>query len=320
MFLEFPNVLSAMSVAIAALYILCIVALPSFALAVYVRAPGERLNRLFALLALGLWAWVTSLFAFNLPVTRPETLLLGRLNFAVAVPTVTLGLCFISVLAGRPLRYARLIWAETSVLAAVSLLTAWVDKAELIVGGQHLTVYGPGFPLYLLHVVGYVAAILWTAFRPPQHTGRETKEQLSFLGYGILGTAAVSLVTNAILPYFFGNFKFIHVGTVSTVIFLAAASAAVVSHHLFNVHLIIRMTFIFGGLIALALGLYQLALASLVHLLPISNASDRGTAATFIVLVINAFTLDALKNWLGGFADRLSRESRKTVQPAGAKA
>lgn len=295
-----------MSALAAALYCLCLVFLVGFAVFVLVKDPRSRLHRHFAWLLLALLGWVASLFAFNLETSPAQLLWLGRFNFAAVVFAVTLGYAFVCGVARRwPVPAPAWLWAAAAGLAALTLLTPLVDRAELVVSGQHITLYGPLFPLYLLHVLALLGAALFVAFHPPPRLPAEIRSQLRLIGSGGLATGAVALVTNVLLPYAFGNFALIHVGTLSTILFLAAVGDAVFVHHLFDVRLVVRAAFVYAGLVALALELYQLALSFLAHLLPLGNAAERTYAATTLVLVVNAFTQKPVKRWLERLVDRL---------------
>jgi hypothetical protein len=101
-----------------------------------------------------------------------------------------------------------------------------------------------------------------------------------------------------LLPYFWADFAFINVGTISTILFLAAAGYAVFEEHLFKLHVVIRATFVYGGLIALALELYNLVLGFLAKLLPLGDSTERDFAATGLVLVISAFSQQPFSRWM----------------------
>lgn len=291
-----------MSVLAAALYSLCLLALAGFALFVFVRNPRGPLNQTFLLLSLSLLGWVASLFAFSLPSfdtqNAPGLLLLGRFNFACIVLAVTLGCLFVRQVARHSRPFPLWLWLETLLLTALTLFTPLVDKAELVTNGHHSTLYGPLFPLYVLHILAWLIAALWTAFRPVSQRSRQTIQQLHLIGGGILATAAVALVTNALLPYAFADFRFIHVGTLSTLLFLLCVGYAVFVLHLFSIRVLVKMTFIFAGLVTLALEVYQLALGFLAHLLPFGDPAQRSLAATLIALSVNAFTHEPVKRWL----------------------
>jgi len=306
---------------LAALYSLCLLLLTAFSLYVFCRNPHSRLNRYFALLALALLGWVASLFAFNFPLGSGALLWVGRLNFACIVFVATLGFLFVQAIPVtkaaiketvaemlRRHRTALWLWAETALLGAVTLLTPLVDQAESVRHGQHLTLYGPLFALYMAHVLLLLGAAIFRAFCPPQDTPPEARGQLALIGGGFLATAAVTLVTNVVLPYAFQDFRLIHIGTLSTILFLAAAGYAVFARHLFNVRVIVRAAFVYAGLIALALELYQLAVTSLAHPLPFGDAADRGFAATAVALVINAFTQQPVRRWVERIIDAYYRK------------
>jgi len=127
------------------------------------------------------------------------------------------------------------------------------------------------------------------------------------VGAGILATAIVGVTADIILPYGYGNFRFINAGPLSTVLFLAAIGYAVFAAHLFSIRVIIRAAFVYAGLITLALELYQLAVTFLARLLPFGDAAERGFAATAIALIVNAFTQQPVRKWLERAIDGLAR-------------
>ncbi len=306
-----------MSALLAALYTLCLLLLTGIAFFVFLKNPRSALHQSFALLALALLGWVASLFAFDFPTAFPSgssaLLLLGRFNFACIVLAVPLTFRFVRLIGRRPAGLMLpWLWLETLLLAGLTLLTPLVDRAELVRAGQHVTVYGPLFPLYLLHVLVFLGLSLRMAFRSSPGTSHETQGQGRLIGVGILATGAVALITNVLLPYAFGNFTLIHVGTLSTLLFLAAVGDAVFVHHLFSIRLIVRAAFVYAGLIALALELYSLAVSFLAHLLPFGDPAERSFAATALALIVNAFTQRPVRAWLERFMDHSVFHDRRT--------
>jgi hypothetical protein len=306
-----------MSLLVASLYLLCLAFLFGSALYVWSRDPFVRLNASYAALAAALLGWVGTLFLFSSNSPGTGLLWLGRANFAAAVLIAPAALSFVRALArSRPSRIDTWIWLEGLALALLSLLTGAVDRAEAITGAQHVTSYGPLFPLYIAHLVAYAVAALVTAFRATPALPREVRTQLRLVGVGILATGAVGIVANAVLPYFYGDFRFIDAGTLSTIFFLAAVAYAATIHHLFDVRVLVRATLVYGVLVAFAVELYQVAVESLTRLLPLGDAAGQHVAAAAVALTINAFTHEPLRKLLEQLADRLLvRKVRRHSSP-----
>lgn len=288
----------------AALYLLCLASLFGSALFVYSRNPRARLNAHYALLALALLTWVGTLFVFGSLPQGQTLLVVGRASFAAAALVATASCLFVAELASRRLTYRKAIWLETAFLVLLSLATPLVDRAETVLRGQHQTAFGTLFAFYVVHVVAYLAGAVVLAFLPPRGGTDRTRRQLRLVGSGILATALVGVTANIVLPYGYGDFRFIHVGTLSTILLLIAVAYAVFAYHLFSIRVIVRATFVLAGLLALALEMYGLVLSFLAHLLPLGNPQERGFTATALVLVVNAFTQEPVRRWLERLIDR----------------
>ncbi len=107
------------------------------------------------------------------------------------------------------------------------------------------------------------------------------------------------------------DYRFIHVGPLSTIIFLGLVAYAVSVHHLFNVRILVRSTVVFAVLIGVFLEFYRIAVDALAHLLPLQDAAERQIAATAVALIVNAFSHEALKHWLDHLIDRTITRHRK---------
>ena len=287
-----------MTLLTASLYLLCVALLFASALFVYSRNPRSRLNASYALLALALLGWVGTLFVFGSLPAGQTLLLVGRANFAAAALVAAASCLFVAELAGRRRTYLNAALLETALIVLASLGTPLVDRAETILAGQHATTYGPLFAFYIVHVAAYLAGAVILAFRPPPGTADRTQRQLRLVGAGILATAVIGVTANIILPYWYGDFRFIHVGTLSTILLLIAVAYAVFVHHLFKVRVIVRKALVYAALISVALEVYQVAVGFLADLLPFSDAVERHFAATAVALVVHASTQASLRSWL----------------------
>ena len=295
-----------MSPIVADLYILCCIFLIAFGVYVYRQDPLGRANRLFAWLSLALLGWVGTLFAFSLIVSPDPLLIVGRLNFAAMAVVVPLAYLFTRTIAGRSLRRLRYLWIETWLMVLTTVVSPWIDRVETISSnGTHITTYGILFPIYVIHILTYVGAALFVAFDSRARRVPEQKVQLTAIGIGILATTAIALTTNLVLPYWFGDFALINVGTISTILFLGAAGYAAFAYHLFDVHVFVRATVVYAGFISLALELYNIALHFLGSLIPLADRNARNFAATSLVIVFSAFTEAPIRAWLNKMIGRV---------------
>ena len=282
---------------------------------------GRAAQSLFFPLALSLLLWQLTLF-WEARTTQPELQLgLGRVNFAAVSLAVYLAYRFVQEVALPSSPLPSPAWScwlltflriEAAALTLLTLLTPLVDEAESVVGGHPVTHFGPLFPLYLLHVLGYLAAALLTAFRARRRTTVPSwRGQLRLIGSGTLATGGVSLFTNALLPYGYGDFRFCHVGTLSTFFFLLAVAYAVFAHGLFELRLVVRATLVYGILLTLVLGAYGSAVFVTTQYLTGAAGADKLTQ--FVVLLI-AFSFDPLRRFLEEKADGLlfTQNNRRT--------
>lgn len=264
-----------------------------------------RLRRSFFLLALSLLLWQLTLF-LEIRIAWPGAQLwLGRTNFAAIVFVVYFALRFVQEVpttdAKRASSLAFWLLAETSLLAILTLLTPLVSAEERVESGQAITTYGPLFPLYLLHALGYLVATLILAFWERCQAERvSVRRQLTLISSGMFATGSIAFVTNAWFPYLYRDFRFCNLGALSTLLFVLAIAYATFLHRLFDLRILLRETLVYGILLAFVLGAYS----STVFLITQYLTDDTGKVTQFVVLLI-AFSFDPLRRFLEAKADRL---------------
>ncbi len=117
-------------------------------------------------------------------------------------------------------------------------------------------------------------------------------------------------MSNALLPYGFGDFRFCDVGTLSTLCFVLAVAYATFIHGLFDLRVILRETLVYGVLLAFVLGTYSSAVFVVTQYL----TNSAGKLTQFAVLLI-AFSLDPLRRFLEKKTDRLLFGRREAKNP-----
>ncbi|WP_395091444.1 histidine kinase N-terminal 7TM domain-containing protein [Armatimonas sp.] len=239
------------------LYALCSLVLAGTSIFLLVREGRSPVVRWFVASCLALLVWVVTLFLFSRSDDPSYILLVGRANFAAVSLAVYFGFRFVKSVAALPARSSDtwLLWLSVTI-SIVAATTPWIDKVELVgvgIAGGHETIYGPLFVLYVAHVVGMLAATLWLAFRSSDRVASPHRDQLLLLGWGTLATGVVSLLTNALLPYTFDDFRWIDIGPLSTLLFLLAVAYAVIRHQLFDIRVFVRRAVVLGVALSLVL-------------------------------------------------------------------
>jgi hypothetical protein len=288
---------------VALLYYVCFLLLAGLAIFIALRGnrrrgPRTGLRCTFCLLAFSLLLWLLTLFLEVRMSVPAAQLWLGRINFAAVVFAATLALRFVQQVPPKAptpkSSWSAWLLAETWLLGAVTLLTPLVDAAERVEAGRAITTFGPLFPIYLLHVLVCLGAALGLALREWRRAAdRLVRRQLALIGLGVLATGGVAVITNALLPYGFGDFRFCDLGTLSTLLFVLAVAYATFIHGLFDLQVVLRETLVYGILMAFVLGAYS----SAVFVISQHLTSSAGKLTQFAVLLI-AFSVDPLRRFL----------------------
>lgn len=253
--------------------------------------------------------WLGTLYEFNRQADTPFLTTLGRLNFAVSAFIVLFGFLFVREITDLQHKKHRgwlspLLIEQTITLAAITLFTPWVDASEHIVNGQHTTVFGSLFPLYLAHMGLYIAGALAVAFLVGRRASKKTRSQLTIIGLGILVTSVIAVVTNLLLPYLFGYFALQEVGALSTLALLSALAYAISMHQLFDVRVIIKRTFVYTMLLGTVFAIYSSFVFLFTQVVQNGAAlSGANFFASMIAAVVIGLTLEPLRKWLDARTD-----------------
>jgi hypothetical protein len=286
---------------------------------VWLRDTKSTLHRRYALTALSLLGWVATLDLFYRASDPALVLGLGRANFAFAALAPAFGYLLVRSLAdtnghkrvwpkqgtGPAVTKSMVLIGETVLVAALSAFTPLIDQAELVHAGQHgrhLTVYGPLFPVYVLHILGYLGMSARLAFQARSHEAIGAgRDRLTLVGAGVVATGLVGVIADIVLPYGFNDFRYTDAGPLSTALFLLAIGYAVLKHRLFDLRRFVRKTVVIGLLGSLALAAYG---AVVVLATERFAGSGSGTLTRFSVLAI-ALSFNPLQRALEQKVDKL---------------
>jgi hypothetical protein len=296
------------------LYSLCALLLSGGSLYLALREKTNPAIRPFIGICLSLLVWLVTLFLFLRSNDPGFILWVGRANFASVSLAVYFGWRFVRAVAGKleshwqnPLLYLSVLFA------ILSAFTPLIDKLEVVgsgVAGRHETIYSPLFLPYALHIVGLLVATVYEAFKGSRLLVRhhQRRDQLLLLGWGILATGTIGLVSNVVLPYVFGNFQWIDFGPLSTLLFLSAVAYAVVRHELFDIRVLLRKTLVLG----IALSLVLAAYSALILIATDKLASSESGGLTRFGMLLLAFSFDPVRRFIEKRIDRLLFSERRS--------
>ena len=288
-----------MTLLIAGLYYLCFLTLTGLAIFIYRKNPSARLNRYFALFALTTLGWLVTLYFFNRTPDTPALTIWGRANFAFAASFVVFNYLYLPEIARKQARHTKWILLQTGSLVLITLFTGWIDEVEHLQNGQHVTEFGPLFPLYIAHIIGYVGAALYLTFFANRKASQKIRNQLSIIGLGIFLMAIIAMLTNLLLPYFLKVFALQEVGALSIIALLGTIAYAISAHQLFDIRIIIRRTVVFTALFILIVIAYS-ALALLLRgaLLGDPVSDTKTNIVNLVTICIIGFAIEPLRKWL----------------------
>lgn len=287
------------------LYYACFIVLISLTAFVFQKNPKDWLNRYFALLALSIFGWLITLYFFNRTVESPLLIIIGRANFTFPLFIVLFNSLFLPYVIRRNNRFTGVLVTETLVLALITQFSGLVDYSEHIKSGQHITVFGPLFYLYTLHIALYLLSAIYFTFLSKNKTTRKEQGQLAIIGIGTIIMASIAFTTNIVLPYGFNIFKFQELGALSTIAIIISFTYAITMQHLFDVKIIIRKTIIYSGLLIAVTTLYSLVAYYITSFLgnP-ATLNLKFFIPNIIVAIFISIGFDPLKKWLQNRTDQ----------------
>jgi signal transduction histidine kinase len=228
---------------------------------VYINKKEERINRFFFFAILCAVGWLTSLFLFY-SIESPEIVLwIGRFNFAIVLPLLYFLFKFSLVFPREVFSTGKIfdnflkVWIL--IFTFITLLTPLVGKEEIITGpSQRETLYGPLYPLYVLHyIIFFIIIASFLFYKLKKSKDITERYQIRYVLIGLTIALLFGFITNILLPLF-GLFEAQNYGPLATVIFTGFLSIAILRHHLFDIKVIATEIFVLSIIFLLFLNIF----------------------------------------------------------------
>lgn len=130
-------------------------------------------------------------------------------------------------------------------IAMIFLTPTIISGGEISQNGENIAFFGELFPIYVAYILFFFCSSFFRLFtKHLKETDVTKKSQLLIICFGYTISGFTAFVTNLLLPAL-GNFSWIWLGPVSTVIVAIAITIAVTKHHLFYIKIISAEVFVF---------------------------------------------------------------------------
>lgn len=274
---------------------------------VLLRNPKKALFRSLFLVAAFFSFWmVANLYSNDLTLTYKSQLLVNRLVFALSAAAAGALPIFFSELTGSSFVQSRknLIVSFTIYLAMISFSPFVVQD---ILPKEPITeiLFGPAAVIYFLGLIFFVGisiAIFWSGAK---NTTGIARTRLQVVGWATIIVLILSLVTNAVLPFWFGVFNATLVGPLTYSLMVAAFAYAIIWQRLFDVHLVIVRALAYL-LVILTIGVAYILLVANATSRIFSNASQtEELLLATIVVVILIFVFQPLRRFFDQLTTRV---------------
>ena len=281
---------------------------------VLLKNPKKTLNQAFFILGASIVIWVLcllnadtsrvtsrALFWCQLAIIGPSLIPPAFLNFTLHLIDRSLG------------KLQNLIFLPSLFFILFSMSSLNVQQVTIKPWGTEV-IAGPMYTIlfiYFLTYFGIASSFLINKYKLSSSTMRNQLRYV-FLGYAI--AIIVGLVTNLVL-IMLGSSQYSVLGPFSTLIFISTIAYAIQKHHLMDLELIIKRSFIYSTLIAIIAGIYSIN----AYILGLFLGGEESTFfAVLIQAVLLAVGFKPLESYISHLTDRFlfkgKYDYRQTLQ------
>lgn len=272
---------------------------------VLLRDVRNRLHQSFFGLALASAMWVVTNLIFAVIDDNALQYSIALLSYGAAGLLALFFLRYCLLLAKIKVK-GRTLVALTLIGLAVSFASSLPDVVGYgVTVDNRVQTHPVALGLYGLYLIGFmgagVSALIWAS----RHAKGMERNRITIVLTGLVLAAVVGVFFNLLLP-FLGNYDFVKVGPVATLILMATSTYAIVRHRLFDIKLAAVRGFAYiGVLLTLSLIYYVLAflLSTLILGTQTTDVISVGPVNIFMALVL-AFAFQPIKR----FFDKITND------------
>lgn len=213
-------------------------------------SPRKATNRSFFSLIITGVGWVVSLYYFYFFSDPDWVLVIGKVNFAFAALATYALYNFVRNFLDLPKSKTDIFFAvEMAIMVFITIATPWISQEEIVSGLDRITKFGSLYWLFLLHMAAYVLYTIWllisNAYKK-RAVDKKSQRGVKYLSIGISIPFFLTVLTNVILPYFFGYYALQDYAPAYSLFIFGFGAYAIGKHHLFNLKVISTEIFTFA--------------------------------------------------------------------------
>lgn len=217
------------------------VVLMAFALTVWRARPQASVHRWFAAFTAFISVWAFGISGLQGASHLDEW---GKVAFAGAAMIPASFLAFMTVYPSSAATslpgYVRIALAVAAVMAALSVLTSWMVYDTVMTPHGLTRKTGPLYPAFSL-----VLVLTWLAALPVfvgklRRARGLARAQIQYLGAGVLGSAALAMGINLLLPLVTGSSAYSWLGPYAALFLLLVVGHAILRHRLLDLRVVLH--------------------------------------------------------------------------------
>ncbi len=278
-------------------------------LAVYLRKPDGKINRIFGFLILFLLLWLTSNYLENEQISYQAREIFLKLDFAFAI---IIGYYFLRFCNNFPKvieakNKKLLLFLPVGVFAGLSITNLVIIKISILKG---TIVFEPGllFVPYALVLIGYFGTGIAVLLRKVKSVRKIERSKIIYVLLGLTLSSTIAIIVDLLLPQFIVIKKEVaRIGIYGLIFFTGFTAYAIVKHRLMDIRLLVLKSVAYTLSLASVVAVYiSLTLLVFQKLEVFVNH----TVLDVVTLLALVFTFQPLRRFIEKRTDKLFSKGR----------
>lgn len=253
--------------------------------------------------------WTISIFLTELDSAEIRVIWWSRLSFLFPIFMILLLIPFTFLLPPKNTRdkiFSKNNIRASYILYIAGLFFAYTSLTPLIIERvvNLKSTFGPLQPIYSVYLFVGFMYIIYLLYQGHKKSSGRTRAQFFYMLIGIAASSLIAIFTNLLIPLV-TNLEIRFLGPLGLLFFITFTSYSIITHHLFDIRIIIRRTVVYSVLLAFVLGVYSAVIFASTTIL--GNPQDFGSQniiPNLIAAILIAIGFEPLRKYLTRITDK----------------